>query len=243
MRGTLDFCPRAKPSILGARAQRENPEVSLAIFDLDNTLLDGDSDYAWGQYLVDKHIVDGKTYRQENERYYAAYRDGTLDIYAFLAFSLHPLASHPRAQLEKWRADFMQTRILPMIPEASRRLVAQHRDAGDTLLIITATNRFVTEPIALEFGIPHLLATDPEMRDGEYTGGVSGVPCFREGKVERLQAWLEQHGQTLENACFYSDSHNDLPLLNLVDRPVAVNPDEELARVASDNQWPVLNLH
>jgi len=217
--------------------------VSLAIFDLDNTLLDGDSDYAWGQYLVDKHIVDGESYRRENERYYAAYKAGTLDIYAFLEFSLHPLATHPRAQLEKWRADFIRTRILPMIPEASRRLVARHRDAGDTLLIITATNRFVTEPIALELGVPHLLATDPEMRNGEYTGGVSGIPCFREGKVERLQQWLEQHGHTLVGACFYSDSHNDLPLLNLVDRPVAVNPDEELARVAADNQWPVLQLH
>ncbi len=217
--------------------------MSLAIFDLDNTLLDGDSDYAWGQFLIDKHIVDGETYRAENERYYAEYKAGTLDIYAFLAFSLHPLATHRRAQLEEWREEFVRTRILPMIPEASRRLVARHRDAGDTLLIITATNRFVTEPIARELGVESLLATDPEIRDGEYTGGVSGIPCFREGKVERLQEWLDENGETLQGSCFYSDSHNDLPLLNIVDRPVAVNPDAELARVAADRDWPVLFLH
>ncbi|MEJ2107083.1 MAG: HAD-IB family hydrolase [Acidiferrobacteraceae bacterium] len=221
--------------------------MSLAIFDLDNTLLDGDSDYEWGHFLVDRKIVDGATYRAENERYYSEYKAGTLDIYDFLKFSLHPLATHPRVQLEQWREEFMQTRALAMITDvitdAARELVQKHREAGDTLLIITATNRFVTEPIARELGVESLLATDPEMRDGEFTGGVSGIPCFREGKVERLQAWLEQSGETLQGSTFYSDSHNDLPLLNLVDRPVAVNPDEELARVAADHDWPVLFLH
>jgi HAD superfamily hydrolase (TIGR01490 family) len=217
--------------------------VSLAIFDLDHTLLSGDSDYEWGQFLVEHHLVDGETYERENQRYYEAYKDGTLDIYEFLRFALKPLATHRRGDLERWRSHYMASRALPMITQAARELVERHRTAGDTLLIITATNSFVTEPIAREFGIDNLLATEPEVHNGEFTGAVAGTPCFREGKVIRLQEWLQQHNEVLDGAWFYSDSHNDLPLLNLVDRPVAANPDEVLAQIAAQNGWPIIKLH
>lgn len=213
--------------------------MSLTIFDLDNTLLNGDSDYAWGQFLVEHKIVDGAQYERENERFYQAYKAGTLDIFAFLAFSLQPLAAHDRAQLDQWHAQFMQDKILPMIPAASRALVEHHRAAGDTLLIITATNSFVTAPIAREFGIDQLLATEPEIKNGRFTGAVSGIPCFREGKVQRLQNWLTQHNKNMDGSTFYSDSHNDLPLLQWVDHPIAVNPDEELRRHAEAQNWPI----
>ena len=230
--------------MLGPRVPSD-PEiiVSLAIFDLDNTLLAGDSDYSWGQYLVEQRIVDGEHYERENRRYYEAYKAGTLDIHEFLAFSLRPLAVVDRDRLEAHRRRFMQEKILPMITPAARELVEKHRRAGDRLVIITATNSFVTRPIAEVFGIPHLIATEPEVKDGRFTGGVDGVPCFREGKVRRLQAWMAQHGETLAGSWFYSDSHNDLPLLTRVDHPVAVNPDPELAEVARSRDWPVIRLH
>ena len=216
--------------------------MALAIFDLDHTLLSGDSDYAWGQFLVERHLVDGDTYERENRRYFDQYKSGTLDIYAFLGFALRPLTEHAPAQLQTWHREFMQAKIRPMITPAARALVEQHRARGDTLLIITATNGFVTRPIAAEFGIDHLLATEPELVDGHYTGRVSGTPCFREGKVERLRAWLKEHKETLRGSAFYSDSHNDLPLLSLVDQPVAVNPDPVLAAHARAHAWPVLRL-
>jgi HAD superfamily hydrolase (TIGR01490 family) len=216
--------------------------MPLAIFDLDNTLLRGDSDHAWGEFLVERGLVDAVSYRRDNERYYAEYQAGTLDIFAFLAFALRPLATHSPAQLEAWHREFMQAKILPMITPAARALVERHRARGDTLLIITATNRFVTAPIARELGIAHLIATEPEMVDGRYTGRVTGTPSYREGKVERLRAWMREHTTDLADSHFYSDSHNDLPLLRLVTYPVVVNPDTELAREASARGWPVLPL-
>jgi HAD superfamily hydrolase (TIGR01490 family) len=216
--------------------------MPLAIFDLDNTLLRGDSDHAWGQFLVDKEVVDGQSYHRENERYYAEYQAGTLDIFAFLSFALRPLTRHDRATLEAWHREFMAERIAPMITGEARALVDSHRRRGHTLLIITATNRFVTAPIARAFGIEHLLATEPEERNGRYTGAVAGIPCFREGKVQRLRAWLADTGHTLEGSWFYSDSHNDLPLLRLVDNPVAVNPDPALRQEAGARRWPVIEL-
>ena len=216
--------------------------MTLAIFDLDNTLLAGDSDYLWGQYLVDNQLVDGEIYRQENERFYADYRQGKLDIFEFLAFSLRPLAAHSLEELYSWRHDYIQTRIRPIITQKAYDLVERHRTAGDTLLIITATNRFVTEPIAELFGIENLLATDPEMDDSGYTGAVAGTPCYQEGKVTRLNIWLEETGHDLEGAWFYSDSHNDLPLLGKVDKPVAVDPDETLRDTAKASDWPVISL-
>ena len=216
--------------------------MSLAIFDLDNTLLRGDSDHAWGTFLVERGLVDGAAYRRENERYYDQYKAGTLDIMEFLAFALAPLARFDRATLDTWHREFMQTKIEPMITASARALVAMHRARGDTLLIITATNRFITAPIAQAFGIDHLLATEPEIVNDRYTGRVAGIPCYREGKVARLQQWLTQHNETLEKSWFYSDSHNDLPLLEAVSFPVAVNPDDILREAASRHGWAVLRL-
>lgn len=216
--------------------------MTLAIFDLDNTLLRGDSDHAWGEFLITKEVVDGGEYRRENDRYYAQYQAGTLDIFEFLAFALKPLARHDRATLDEWHREFMRSHIAPMITPAARALVESHRTRGHTLLVITATNRFVTAPIARAFGIDYLIATEPEERDGRFTGMVSGIPCFREGKVERLQRWMDEHGERLEGSWFYSDSHNDLPLLRLVTNPVAVNPDDELRRVAQQCGWPIRQL-
>lgn len=216
--------------------------MSLAIFDLDNTLLRGDSDHAWGRFLIENHIVDGEEYERENERYYSQYQAGTLDIMEFLAFALRPLARHDRATLDGWHRQFMQTKVLPMITPAARALVDRHRAQNDTLVIITATNRFVTAPIAREFNIVHLIATEPEERNGRFTGNVAGTPCYREGKVTRLKSWMQEHNQTLQGSWFYSDSHNDLPLLSIVDHPVAVNPDETLAREARKRGWQILSL-
>lgn len=214
----------------------------LAIFDLDHTLLAGDSDYLWGRFLVEKGLVDGAFYERENRRFYDEYRKGTLDIHEFLRFALKPLSEHDLEYLTRLHKEFMEEKILPIITTEARTLLQSHRDQGHTLLIITATNRFVTAPIAEELDVPNLLATDAELRSGRYTGHVAGIPCFREGKVQRLAMWLEEKGLTLARSWFYSDSHNDLPLLERVNHPVAVNPDEILAAHALAKQWPILRL-
>ena len=217
--------------------------MSLAIFDLDNTLLRGDSDHAWGEFLVQQGAVDPERFARDNDRYYQAYVEGTLDIYEFLErHQLRPLTQHPRATLDAWRTRFVRERILPLITPAARALVERHREQGDTLMIITATNRYLTAPIAAEFNIPHLLATEPEEVDGRFTGKVAGTPCYRDGKVTRLKAWLEEYGEDLTDSWFYSDSHNDLPLLKLVAHPVAVNPDRQLADHAARHGWARLDL-
>jgi HAD superfamily hydrolase (TIGR01490 family) len=216
--------------------------MSLTIFDLDNTLLNGDSDYLWGQFLAEQGIVDGTLYEQQNQAFYEQYKQGTLDIHEFLSFALKPLSEHPLEKLYNWRDQFMQEKILPIILDKARELIEQHRQSGNTLMIITATNRFVTQPIAENLGIPHLLATDPEKIDNCYTGRVQGTPCFQEGKVTRLQRWLTGSAVTLDDSWFYSDSHNDLPLLEIVTHPVAVDPDEALRQHASSNQWDIISL-
>jgi HAD superfamily hydrolase (TIGR01490 family) len=216
--------------------------MALAIFDLDNTLLAGDSDYLWGQYLVNNKIVDAEVYERENERFYREYREGHLDIFEFLAFSLAPLAQHSLEELYSWRYDFVEKTIKPIIAAEAYELVEKHRQQGDTLLIITATTRFVTEPISKLFGVENLLATDPEKTDTGYTGKVDGTPCFQEGKIVRLNAWLEESGEDMTGSIFYSDSHNDLPLLEKVDHPVAVDPDEKLRAYATDTNWPIISL-
>src|SRR5690349_20820161 len=186
--------------------------MRLALFDLDNTLLSGDSDYEWGQFLVDRGVLDREAYEAQNRQYYDQYVRGTLDIHEYLGFALRPLARHSPAELERWHAEFMRERIVPMIAPPARELVRRHLDDGDLCAIITATNSFVTGPIAREFGVPHLIATEPERRDGRFTGRVAGAPCFREGKVKRLEDWLAGRGRRMaefaESAC-YSDSHND----------------------------------
>ncbi|WP_260294804.1 HAD family hydrolase [Sedimenticola hydrogenitrophicus] len=216
--------------------------MPLAIFDLDNTLLNGDSDHLWGVFLAEQGIVDGDWYERENDRFYQEYTEGRLDIFEFLRFSLKPLSEHSPAQLQQWHQAFMQEKIEPILLPAARALVERHRAAGDTLLIITATNAFVTAPIAAAFGVEHLIATEPEMVDGRYTGNVAGTPCFREGKVTRLNQWLGRHRLDLAGSSFYSDSHNDLPLLQRVEHPVAVDPDETLARHARERGWPIITL-
>ncbi|VAW87610.1 Phosphoserine phosphatase [hydrothermal vent metagenome] len=220
-----------------------NAHSGLAIFDLDNTLLLGDSDYLWGEYLVEHKIVDRDHYQQENKRFYEEYEQGLLDIYEFLDFALKPLAENSLALLNDLHKSFMFEKILPIIPESARALVEDHRDKNHTLLIITATNRFVTAPIAAELGIENLLATEPEMLDGQYTGKVQGVPCFQEGKVTQLNTWLKENNVSLQQSWFYSDSHNDLPLLLKVTYPFAVNPDETLEAHAEQCQWPIIRFN
>ncbi|HEB63799.1 MAG TPA: HAD family hydrolase [Gammaproteobacteria bacterium] len=216
--------------------------MALAIFDLDNTLLSGDSDYLWGRYLVENRIVDPDLYDQENRRFYKEYEAGVLDINEFLHFSLKVLAAHDKKILFEWRKDFIEQKIIPIIPSKTRHLLDKHRKQGDTLLIITATNRFVTELIAKELGIEHLLATDPEEKEGQYTGNFTGIPTYKEGKVSRLKEWLKNRKITLEGSWFYSDSHNDLPLLKIVENPVAVDPDEPLKLYAKNQGWPIISL-
>lgn len=216
--------------------------LGLAIFDLDNTLLAGDSDYLWGRFLVEQGVVDAGHYERENLRFYREYQAGRLDIHEFLRFQLRPLAELDPDILQQLRERFMEEKIRPIILPKGRALIEKHRAAGDVPLIITATNRFITGPIARELGVGELLATEPEKANGRYTGGVAGIPCFREGKVARLETWLEAHGLDLADSWFYSDSHNDIPLLSRVTHPVAVDPDETLARHAWKRGWPVISL-
>jgi HAD superfamily hydrolase (TIGR01490 family) len=216
--------------------------VALALFDLDNTLLGGDSDYLWGRFLVEQGIVDGDAYEQQNQQFYDQYKAGTLDIQAFLAFSLRPLAEHSPAKLHAWREQFLTSLIDPIVLPEALALVERHRSQGDTLVIITATNRFVTAPIAARFGITHLIATEVEMDGERYTGRSTGIPCFQHGKVERLDLWLQENTVDLTSSWFYSDSHNDLPLLEQVSNPVAVDPDDKLAQAARARGWPSISL-
>ncbi|BBP01255.1 HAD family hydrolase [Sulfuriferula nivalis] len=217
----------------------------LVLFDLDNTLLAGDSDYEWGQFLIARGIVDRDLYETKNEQFYQQYKAGTLDIHEFLDFQLRPLALHSRAQLNAWHADFMHDKIKPMMTTAARNLVTQALADADMVAIITATNSFVTAPIAQAFGIPHLIATEPEQINGEFTGKVAGIPSFREGKITRLNDWLAAHNKQLKDfneSWFYSDSLNDLPLLELVSHPVAVDADPTLAAYANKLGWPSISL-
>ena len=216
--------------------------MALAIFDLDNTLLAGDSDHAWGEFLVEEGIVDAEEYRRANDRFYQEYLNGELDILHYLSFALQPLARHDMDKLLALREAFMAKKIRPMMLASAKALLDDHRKQGHTLMIITATNRFVTEPIAEALGIEHLIATEPELVNGRYTGEVAGTPSFQEGKVTRLDNWLATHNRTLDGAWFYSDSHNDLPLLKKVDNPVAVDPDPTLEKTARDNGWKVMSL-
>ncbi len=221
--------------------------MNLAIFDLDNTLIAGDSDYLWGQFLVDKKLVDGEVYERENQRFYDEYKAGTLDIFEFLQFSLAPLSQHSIDELNTLHKEFMQTRINSIWLPKAEALLEKHRKNNDYLLIITATNHFVTAPIAQKLSVDDIIATMPEKIDNHYTGKVSGIPCFQEGKVTRLEQWLEQKNQerrefNLQESYFYSDSFNDLPLLQKVGHPIAVDPDEKLRNYAQQQGWPVISL-
>lgn len=217
--------------------------MTLALFDLDNTLLGGDSDHAWGEFLSARGHVDAEAYRRANDGFYADYQAGTLDIRAFCEFVFAVLARNTPETLAAWHADFMAERIEPMLLPKAFALLEKHRALGHTLVIITATNRFVTEPIARRLGVEHLIATTPEQApDGRYTGRLEGTPCFQGGKITRLQEWMAANGETLDGAWFYSDSRNDLPLLEAVAHPVAVDADATLTQVARERGWPVISL-
>jgi len=216
--------------------------VNLAIFDLDNTLLNGDSDYLWGQFLAAEGIVDGDYYERENQRFYDEYNAGTLNIFEFLRFSLQPLADNKLESMLTLRQKFMESNIAPIILPKARKLLQKHRDQGHELLIITATNTFVTQPIAEALEINNLIGTDPEFKNGRYTGEVSGTPSFRDGKVTRLNTWLEENGYNLASSWFYSDSHNDLPLLEVVTHPIAVDADDTLLQHAAAKGWDSISL-
>lgn len=220
--------------------------MKLALFDLDNTLLHGDSDFEWSQFLIRIGVLDKELFEVKNQAFYDQYKAGTLDIQEFLDFQLKPLSHHARKTLDAWHQQFMAESVQPMMTQAAHELVQQHLTAGDVCVIITATNRFVTAPIAQAFGIEHLIATEPEERDGEFTGRVADVPCFREGKITRLNNWLAARGWTLasfDDSVFYSDSLNDLPLLQQVKTPVAANPDPTLRQHAEQYGWRIIQLH
>lgn len=218
---------------------------NLALFDLDNTLLAGDSDYSWSLFLINEGLLDAKTHQERNEQFYQDYKNGNLDINFFLKFQLQPLAQHSKQFLDELHIKFMADVIRPMMTQKAQDLVNQHKAQGDLCLIITATNSFVTKPIATAYGIDNLIGTEPEMVGGQYTGGVSGTPSFQHGKVIRLNEWLAAKGQQLgdfEKSYFYSDSHNDLPLMKLVTNPVAVDADETLTAYATEQNWPKISL-
>lgn len=216
--------------------------MTLALFDLDNTLLAGDSDHAWGEFIVEQGLVNAEEYSKANDAFYEDYKNGTLDIVAYQEFALAALTPLTPARREQLHTHFMQTIIEPMILPKGQKLVEKHRQQGHTLIIITATNSFVTAPIARALGIDTLLATEPEIIDGAFTGKVKGVPCFQEGKIAKIDEWLAGKQINLQDAWFYSDSANDLPLLKQVGNPVAVDPDERLTRYANEQNWPVISL-
>jgi HAD superfamily hydrolase (TIGR01490 family) len=228
---------------LAARTNRPaGPAMPLAIFDLDNTLLGGDSDHAWGEFACEHGLVDAAGFAERNDAFYQDYLAGVLDIDAYLRHALSPLIGQTRATAERWHRQFMKEKIEPMLLPAADELLARHRRQGHQLLIITATNRFITEPIAQRLGVAELIACEVEIVDGRYTGEPCGIPSYGAGKVTRMQAWLDQNGRSLQGSYFYSDSHNDLPLLSHVEHPVAVDPDDTLRSHAENLGWPVISL-
>lgn len=216
--------------------------MKLAIFDLDNTLIGGDSDFLWGEFLCEHGYVDAEIHRDEHQRYYDDYKAGTLDIFKFLEFQLRPLAENDLDTLRIWRDQYIQEKIQPILLDKAMTLLADHRQQEHELLIITATNNFLTEPIAGLFGISHLIASNAELKDGQFTGKPVGVPAYAEGKVTRLKSWLQEQGNTPEESWFYSDSHNDIPLLECVDHPIAVDPDDLLLAEVEKRGWPIISL-
>ncbi|TYL48686.1 HAD family hydrolase [Marinomonas sp. IMCC 4694] len=216
--------------------------MTLAIFDLDGTLLNGDSDYTWGQFLVEQGLVDTQVYKAANDKFFLQYQAGTLDIHEYLAFSLAPLTQFSQNELTQLHRTFMQEKIQPMMQEKATARLKHHKDQGHFLLMITATNQFVTGPIGEALGMDHIIAPVPEIIDGAYTGKIVGVPSFQDGKVTRLNDWLASTGHSMKGSYFYSDSRNDLPLLELVEHPIAVDADETLSKIAKERGWPHISL-
>ncbi|MCS5588866.1 MAG: HAD-IB family hydrolase [Candidatus Thioglobus sp.] len=217
--------------------------MALAIFDLDKTLIGGDSDFLWGEFMSEIGAVDPNSYQKKNQYFFDEYAKGRLDINEYLEFCLEPLSQNSMSTLNAWHQDFMQQKIQPIVLPKAQAIVDEHKEKGDRVLVITATNRFVTAPIVDQYGIDDLLATEPEIKDGSYTGRVEGEPCFQKGKITHLNQWLAKTGESLEGAYFYSDSHNDLPMLELVDHPIIVHGDDTLQRIAKERDWPSLDWH
>ncbi|HIF47393.1 HAD family phosphatase [Candidatus Thioglobus sp.] len=217
--------------------------MALAIFDLDKTLIGGDSDFLWGEFLSEIGAVDADTYQIKNQYFFDQYALGKLNINEYLEFCLEPLSLNSRTTLNEWHQRFMQAKIEQILLPKAQAIIDKHKAKGDTILVITATNSFVTGPIVKRYGIDNLLATNPEVKNGKFTGKVEGEPCFQKGKIAHLDRWLEQTGEDMTGAYFYSDSHNDLPMLELVDNPVVVHGDETLQKVAKERGWPSLDWH
>ena len=215
--------------------------MPLALFDLDETLLAGDSDYLWGQHLVEQGVVDREIYEQTNRQFYEQYKQGSLDIYEFSRFAFKPLSEHPIETLKQWRTDFVNQKIKPIMTSKGLHAVEKHRQAGDHIIIITSTNQFITQPIAELYNVHQLIATRPQMIEGKYTGELD-VPCFAHHKIDRLNEWLQESGLDLQGSYGYSDSHNDLPLLKAVDNPYAVDPDEKLRQHAEQANWNIISF-
>ena len=216
--------------------------MALALFDLDNTLIAGDSDHSWGEFLIERQLVDATHYREQNDAFYQAYQQASLDIDAYLKFAIAPLTRFTPETLAEIHREFMYEKIEPLILPAALALLQKHCNQGDQLVIITATNAFITRPIAARLGVTTLLATEPVLLNDRYTGEYHGAPCYAEGKITVLNHWLKEQQLSLENSTFYSDSINDLPLLEQVDHPVAVNPDDRLEAIAKRRQWPIIDL-
>jgi len=216
--------------------------MALAIFDLDNTLIANDSDHLWGEFLVSRGLVDGESFAKTNDQFFEDYKAGTLDIFAYQRFALKPLSEQNMETLAQWHQQFMAEVIEPIVLPKAMALVEKHKAQGDDVMIITATNTFITRPIGKRYGIDVLLGTEGEIKDGRYTGEVEGTPTFQEGKVVRLNEWLQENHKNLEGSYFYSDSHNDLPLLKLVEHPVVVDGDDKLIAYAKENGWPCISL-
>lgn len=218
----------------------------LALFDLDHTLLPIDSDYEWGQFLVRQNVVDAAEHQRRNDAFFAQYNAGTLDPVEYLEFALGTLAVFDPAHLKDLQAQYMRDVIKPAIRPKALDLVRKHQDAGDLVAIITATNAFVTAPIAREFGVEHLIAARPELDErGHPTGKLAGTPTQGHGKVVHMHAWLDGLGRPFDGftrSWFYSDSHNDIPLLSVVSHPVATNPSEKLSQHAATLGWTSLHL-
>ncbi|SMN16633.1 Phosphoserine phosphatase [uncultured Candidatus Thioglobus sp.] len=211
--------------------------MALAIFDLDKTLINGDSDFLWGEFLSDIGAVDKNSYQTKNQYFFDQYALGKLNINEYLEFCLEPLSKNSQATLDEWHKQFMREKIDAILLPKAQAAIDEHKAKGDTILVITATNSFVTAPIVKRYGIENLLATNPEVKDGEFTGKVAGEPCFQKGKIIHLNRWLEQTGESMSGAYFYSDSHNDLPMLELVDNPVVVHGDDKLLKIAKERNW------
>lgn len=216
--------------------------MALALFDMDNTLLTGDSDFEWGRFLVEQSLVDRDEYEEKNTYFFEQYAQGTLDIFEYSRFVFKQLAMRSMDELNELHQQFMQKHIRPMMSQKGQDLVVKHQEQGDTLVVITATNSFIATPIVKAYGIEHTLATNPKIEDGRYTTEIDGTPCFKEGKVTRLNEWLANNDESLFGSIFYSDSFNDLPLLEMVEKPVAVDPDERLEYTATQRGWDIISL-